>query len=198
MSRETTGDAAGSPEASGALPPAAQGADADGAAPAALSHLGADGTARMVDVGAKPPTERTARAGGTIRMSAAAYALVAADGAAKGDVLGTARIAGIMAAKRTAELVPLCHPVPLTHVAVHCGLDATLPGVRVEATARTVAATGVEMEALTAATVALLTVYDMVKAVDRGMEIGAVRVLEKTGGRSGRWVAERMGGEATG
>jgi cyclic pyranopterin phosphate synthase len=136
----------------------------------------------MVDVGAKPATARTARAAGTIRMSAEAYALVAANGVKKGDVLGVARVAGVMAAKRTAELIPLCHQIVLTHADVACALDPALPGVRVEATARTVGPTGVEMEALTAVSVALLTVYDMVKAADAAMEIGAIRLLDKTGG----------------
>jgi cyclic pyranopterin phosphate synthase len=158
--------------------------------PAALSHVDARGGARMVDVGAKPATERFAAAEGAVRMSAAACALVAGNAAAKGDVLGVARVAGLMAAKRAAELIPLCHPVALTHAEVELSVDAALPGVRVRATARTVAGTGVEMEALTAATVALLTVYDMVKAADRGMEILGVRVVEKRGGRSGAWRAD--------
>lgn len=164
------------------------GAPNAGAAPA-LSHVGVGGEARMVDVGAKPDTERFAAAEGAVRMSAAACALVAGNAAAKGDVLGVARVAGLMAAKRTAELIPLCHPVALTHAAVELTVDAALPGVRVRATARTVAGTGVEMEALAAATVALLTVYDMVKSADRGMEIQGVRVVEKRGGRSGAWRA---------
>lgn len=156
---------------------------------AALSHVDARGAARMVDVGAKPPTERFAAAEGAVRMSPAAFALVEANRAAKGDVLAVARVAGIMGAKRTADLVPLCHPVPLAHVAVDLTPDPALPGVRVRATASTVAATGVEMEALTAATVALLTVYDMVKGVDRASEVVGVRVVEKRGGRSGAWRA---------
>ena len=152
-----------------------------------LTHVGADGRARMVDVSAKPATERVARASGAIVMSRAALDAVRANALAKGDVLGVARLAGIMGAKRTAELVPLCHPVPLSDVQVDLSLDDALPGVRVEATARTVAPTGVEMEAIVAATVALVTVYDMVKAMDRSMTITDVRLEEKRGGRSGHW-----------
>jgi cyclic pyranopterin phosphate synthase len=163
--------------------------------PPALTHVDARGAARMVDVGAKPATERFAAAEGAVRMSAAAYALVAANALAKGDVLAVARVAGLMAAKRTADLIPLCHPVPLSHADVELALDESLPGVRVRATATTVAGTGVEMEALTAATVAMLTVYDMVKGVDRGTELAAVRVVEKRGGRSGHWVAARTAPE---
>lgn len=139
----------------------------------------------MVDVGAKPATERRATAAGAIRMSAATLELIRANGIAKGDVLGVARIAGIMAAKRTSELVPLCHPVAITHVDVDLTLDATLPGVRVTATAATVAGTGVEMEALVAASIALVTVYDMAKSADRAMVIEDVHVTAKSGGRSG-------------
>ena len=152
-----------------------------------LSHVGADGAARMVDVSAKPPTARTARAAGAIVMTPAAAAAVRANSLGKGDVLGVARLAGIMAAKRTAELVPLCHQVALTDVAVELAVDDALPGVRVEAVARTLAATGVEMEAIVAATMALVTVYDMVKAVDKSMTLTEIRLLEKTGGRSGAW-----------
>ena len=159
-----------------------EGDDASPARPPVLSHVDARGAARMVDVGAKPATARSARAAGAIRMSPEAYALVAANGIAKGDVLAVARVAGVMAAKRTAELIPLCHPIALTHADVACTLDPALPGVRVEATARTVGPTGVEMEALTAASVALLTVYDMAKAADAAMEIGAIRLLDKSGG----------------
>ena len=170
--------------AADARPADARPADTGSADARALSHVDGRGEARMVDVSGKPATVRTARAGGAIRMSADAYALVAADRVAKGDVLAVARLAGIMAAKRTAELIPLCHPLALTHADVACTLDPALPGVRVEATARTIGPTGVEMEALTAASVALLTVYDMVKAADAAMEIGAIRVHEKTGGRA--------------
>ena len=150
-----------------------------------LSHLDAAGRARMVDVGDKPATRRTATAEGAIRMSAAAFRLVAEHAVAKGDVLAVSEIAGTMAAKRTAELIPLCHPLGgLDHVEVEASLDESLPGVRVRATARLVGKTGVEMEALTAVSVALLTVYDMVKAADRNMVLLDVRVIEKTGGKS--------------
>jgi cyclic pyranopterin phosphate synthase len=154
-----------------------------------LSHVGTDGAARMVDVGAKPATARHAIASGRVRMSEAAFRAVRDNGAAKGDVLGVARIAGVMAAKRTADLIPLCHPLALTDVQVELELDPALPGVRVRATARTVGPTGVEMEAMTAASVALLTVYDMVKAVDRGMVVEQVRLEEKGGGQSGLWMS---------
>lgn len=147
-----------------------------------LSHVNADGEASMVDVSAKPSVPRYARAGGLIRMSAEAFAKVRDAQLPKGDVLGTARIAGVMAAKRTAELIPLCHPLALTDVQLHFTLDESLPGVRVVAETRTVGPTGVEMEALTAASVALLTIYDMAKAVDQRMEIGAVRLEEKRKG----------------
>jgi len=152
-----------------------------------LSHIDAAGRARMVDVGDKPITARAAVAEGEIRMSAVAYRLVAEQAAAKGDVLGVSEVAGTLAAKRTAELIPLCHPVGVDHVAVESELDDELPGVRVRATVRAVGRTGVEMEALTAVSVALLTVYDMVKAADRGMEILGVRLVEKTGGSRGDW-----------
>ena len=152
-----------------------------------LSHVDAAGRARMVDVGDKPITVRTAVAEGSIRMSAEAYRLVADQAVAKGDVLAVSEVAGTLAAKRTAELIPLCHPLGLDHVAVDAVLDEALPGVRVRAAARAVGRTGVEMEALTAVSVALLTVYDMVKAIDRGMELEGVRLLEKTGGTHGDW-----------
>jgi len=155
-----------------------------------LSHVDATGAARMVDVSAKAETARTARAAGAIRMSVEATRLVGANGLAKGDVLSVARLAGIMAAKRTAELIPLCHPLPLTGVQVDLSIDDGLPGVRVEATVSTAGRTGVEMEALTAVSVALLTVYDMVKAVDRGMSIGPIELREKHGGARGSWVAD--------
>jgi cyclic pyranopterin phosphate synthase len=152
-----------------------------------LSHVDAAGRARMVDVGDKAITSRTAVAEGAIRMSADAFRLVADQAVAKGDVLGVSEVAGTLAAKRTAELIPLCHPVGLDHVEVETDLDDGLPGVRVRAVARAVGRTGVEMEALTAVSVALLTVYDMVKAADRGMEILGVRLVEKTGGSRGDW-----------
>lgn len=152
-----------------------------------LSHLDQDGRARMVDVGDKPATVRAAVAEGAIRMSEEAFRLVAEQAVAKGDVLAVAQVAGTMAAKRTAELIPLCHPLSLDHIAVETALDEGLPGVRVRASARLLGRTGVEMEVLTAVSVALLTVYDMVKAADRGMEIGPVRLVEKTGGTRGDW-----------
>ncbi len=152
-----------------------------------LTHFNAAGEAHMVDVGGKPETHRVAVAEGFIAMRASTLEMVAGGGHRKGDVLGIARIAGIMAAKRTAELIPLCHPVPLSKVGVDLAIDEPALRVRCTATAETVSRTGVEMEALTAVQVALLTVYDMCKAVDRGMVIGDVRLLEKSGGRSGRW-----------
>lgn len=152
-----------------------------------LTHLDEGGNARMVDVGGKPVTARSATAEGTIRMSREAFRLVAEGEVPKGDVLTVSRIAGILAAKRTAELIPLCHPLGLDHVEVKAMLDNALPGVRVRATVRTVGRTGVEMEALTAVSVALLTVYDMVKSADREMELLSVRLLEKTGGSRGDW-----------
>ena len=152
-----------------------------------LSHVDGAGRARMVDVGDKPVTARTAVAEGAVRMTAEAYRLVAEQAVAKGDVLATGELAATLAAKRTAELIPLCHPVVLDHVEVHAELDPALPGVRVRAAAKAVGRTGVEMEALTAAAVGCLTVYDMVKAADRGAEIVTVRLVEKTGGRRGPW-----------
>ncbi len=152
-----------------------------------LSHLDADGRARMVDVGDKPETDRRAVALGTITMTAAAFATLREEGGPKGDVLGTAELAGVMAAKRTADLIPLCHPLRLDQVEVHAALDAGLPGVRVEARVRSAGRTGVEMEALTAVAVALLTVYDMVKATGHDLRIGDIALLEKSGGRSGDW-----------
>jgi cyclic pyranopterin monophosphate synthase len=155
-----------------------------------LTHVGADGEARMVDVSAKAETARMARAAGAIRMRAETLAAIRDNALAKGDVLAVAKIAGVMAAKRTAELVPLCHPLPLTDVQVTLSLDASLPGVRVEATARTTGRTGVEMEAITAVAVSLVTVYDMAKSHDKGMVITDVRLMEKSGGRSGHWRAD--------
>ena len=151
------------------------------------THLDDSGTAHMVDVGTKPATARRAVAGGRIAMSAGALAAIRDGNAPKGDVLSTARIAGIMAAKRTAELIPLCHPLALSKVGVD--FDWLDDGIAVTATAATTGPTGVEMEALTAASVALLTLYDMAKALDRAMVIGDVRLLEKSGGRSGDWRA---------
>jgi cyclic pyranopterin monophosphate synthase len=153
-----------------------------------LSHLDATGKARMVDVGDKPATQREARAAGEITMSAAALRLIRSGRVAKGDPLQTARLAGIMAAKQTAALIPLCHPLALTHVSVD--LTPTRRGYRIESRVRTNGPTGVEMEALTAVSVAALTIYDMVKAVDKAMVIGEVRLLEKRGGRSGEYRAK--------
>ena len=155
-----------------------------------LSHVDRDGQARMVDVGGKPESTRTAWAEGSIRLSREAFGLVERNSGPKGDVMRTAELAGTMAAKRTAELIPLCHPIGLDHVQTSARLDAALPGVRVEATVKAVGRTGVEMEALTAVTVGLLTVYDMVKAAGHGMEIGEIRLLEKTGGSTGDWKRE--------
>jgi cyclic pyranopterin phosphate synthase len=152
-----------------------------------LSHVDPEGRARMVDVTGKAETHRVATAEGTIRMRAATLDAIRGNQIAKGDVLGVARLAGVMAAKRTAELIPLCHPLPLHDVDVRLTLDANLPGVRVEATSQTVARTGVEMEALTAVSVALLTIYDMAKAIDREMVIGNIVLLAKTGGKGGPW-----------
>jgi cyclic pyranopterin phosphate synthase len=154
-----------------------------------LTHLGAEGEAHMVDVGDKAETERSALAEGLILMKSETLAMILAGNAKKGDVMGTARIAGIMAAKRTHELIPLCHPLLLTKIAVDIEADESLPGLRVRALARVNGKTGVEMEALTAASVACLTIYDMAKAVDRGMTISGIRLLEKSGGRSGVYKA---------
>ena len=150
-----------------------------------LSHLDAEGRARMVDVGGKPETRRTAVAEGHVRMSAEAFRLVADGAIKKGDVLTLAEVAGVMGAKRTGDLVPLCHPLPLEVVTVEVSLDATLPGVRVTARVGLTGRTGVEMEALTAVSVACLTVYDMVKAVDRAMEIEGIHLVSKAGGTRG-------------
>jgi cyclic pyranopterin phosphate synthase len=155
-----------------------------------LTHIDASGTASMVDVSDKSATMRTAVAEGCVVMLPETLALIRMGDAKKGDVLGVARIAGIMAAKRTHELVPLCHPLLLTKVQVDLELDDLLPGVRIRALARVTGQTGVEMEALTAVSVACLTVYDMVKAADRGMRIEGVRLLSKEGGKSGEWQAE--------
>ena len=171
------------------LPPV-QAASEPAPAPAqTLSHFDPHGQAHMVDVSAKAETHRIARASGTIRMQPATLALVQGGSAKKGDVIGIARIAAIQASKRTAELVPLCHPLPITRVAVEFEIDAAQNLVRCTAQVETLGRTGVEMEALTAVQVGLLTVYDMCKAVDRGMVMGDIRVLEKHGGKSGEWVA---------
>jgi cyclic pyranopterin monophosphate synthase len=160
-------------------------------APSPLSHFDATGQAHMVDVSAKAETARVARATGSITMQPATFELLAQGRAAKGDVLGIARIAAIQGAKRTAELVPLCHPLPITRVAVDFELDASTATAHCTAEVHTVGRTGVEMEALTAVQVGLLTLYDMLKAADRGMVMNGIRVLAKSGGKSGDWVADR-------
>jgi len=152
-----------------------------------LSHVDRSGQARMVDVSAKETTERLARATGVISMSPQALEAVRKNEVEKGDVLAVARIAGVMAAKRTAELIPLCHPLMLTDVQVVAEIDDTIPGIRVESTVRTAGKTGVEMEAIVAVSVTLVTVYDMCKSLDKSMVISDVRLAEKTGGRSGTW-----------
>jgi len=152
-----------------------------------LTHLNERGRARMVDVGGKAESERTAVAEGAVRMSREAFDLVAAQAVAKGDVLAIAEVAGTMGAKRTSDLIPLCHPLRLDRVEVEARLEPELPGVRISASAKATGRTGVEMEALTAVAVACLTVYDMVKAVDRGMAIEEVRLVSKTGGTRGDW-----------
>jgi cyclic pyranopterin phosphate synthase len=154
-----------------------------------FTHFDAGGQAHMVDVGDKDVTRRVARAGGRIVMLAATLALIRAGNASKGDVLGIARVAAIQAAKRTADLIPLCHPLPLTRIAVAFSLDAKASSVAIEVVAETIARTGVEMEALIAAAAGLLTIYDMCKSADRGMRIEDLRLLEKTGGKSGRFLA---------
>jgi cyclic pyranopterin phosphate synthase len=158
-----------------------------------FTHLDPQGRPRMVDVGQKAATQRVATAEGVIRMSADTLAAIVEGRSAKGNVLLIAQLAGIMGAKRTADLVPLCHPLPLDSVEVEVAPDSSLPGLRVTATARVEARTGVEMEALTAVSCALLTVYDMCKARDRGMVIEGVRLLRKEGGRSGVWTAPDEG-----
>jgi cyclic pyranopterin phosphate synthase len=152
-----------------------------------LTHLDEHGTARMVDVGDKPATDRRAVARAVVRMTPETAATVQAGDAPKGDVLGTARIAGVLAAKRTGELIPLCHPLGLDHVDVDAEVDAAAGTVTLTAEARVTARTGVEMEAMTAVSVAALTVYDMVKGLERGVEIASVALVEKSGGRSGTW-----------
>ncbi len=155
-----------------------------------LTHFDAKGEAHMVDVSEKEITSRVATAEGWIKMSREAFDIISEGRAKKGDVLAVAQLAGIMGAKQCATLIPLCHPLPISKVSVDLVLDDTLPGVRVEATVKTTGQTGVEMEALTAVNVAALTVYDMVKAVDKSMEIGGIRVTLKDGGKSGRYTAE--------
>jgi cyclic pyranopterin monophosphate synthase len=157
---------------------------------AKLTHLGKSGEARMVDVSEKTATERVAVAEGKVRMTRETLDLVLSGDAKKGDVLGAARIAGIMAAKKTSDLIPLCHPLPLTKTEVDIAVDSDLPGLLVRATVKVTGPTGVEMEALTAVSVACLTIYDMVKAVERGIRIEGIRLLEKSGGKSGNWRAD--------
>ena len=152
-----------------------------------LTHLGAEGEARMVDVSGKDATSRVAVAEGNVRMALATLDAILKGDAKKGDVIGAARIAGIMAAKKTADLIPLCHPLQLARITVDIAPDEALPGLKVRAEARCVGPTGVEMEALTAVAVACLTVYDMAKAIDRGMSVEGVRLIEKRGGKSGDW-----------
>lgn len=171
------------------IPPSAEAGDGfdGGQTEPRLSHLDQTGAARMVDVSQKDDSTRVAEATGAIRMTAETLALISANALQKGDVLAVARIAGTMAAKRTSDLIPLCHPLPLTGIEIVLTLDSELPGVRALARVRCVGRTGVEMEALTAVTVCLLTIYDMAKAVDRAMEIGYISVLSKIGGKSGPW-----------
>jgi len=164
---------------------------AGGRGVAGLTHLDEQGQATMVDVGGKPDTEREAIASGEVRMRPETLRLIREGDLPKGDVLGTARIAGILAAKRTASLIPLCHPLPLTYVGLEFGFDEEASKVDITATVRCRGKTGVEMEALTAVAVAALTIYDMAKAVERTMEIGNIRLLEKRGGQSGEWRRER-------
>jgi cyclic pyranopterin monophosphate synthase len=154
---------------------------------AVLTHLGAQGEAHMVDVGDKEASIRIARAEGRVRMQPETLATILAGNARKGDVIATARIAGIMAAKQTSSLIPLCHPLMLTKVTVDIEPDEALPGLKVTATAKLTGQTGVEMEALTAVSIACLTIYDMAKAIDRAMEIGGIRLMEKVGGKSGHY-----------
>ena len=154
-----------------------------------LTHFDADGAAHMVDVSEKPHTDRVATAAAWIKMSQQTYDMISEGSAKKGDVMGVARLAGIMAAKRTHDLIPLCHPLAISKVTLDLTPDPDLPGIAIQATVKTKGQTGVEMEALTAASVAALTVYDMVKAADKSMEIGGLRVLLKDGGKSGRYEA---------
>jgi len=155
-----------------------------------LTHFDSAGQAHMVDVGAKAETARIARAAGSIFMKPETLALIRSGAASKGDVLGIARIAAIQASKRTGDLIPLCHPIALTRVAADFSIDETHNAIHCEVTAECFGRTGVEMEALTAVSIGLLTIYDMTKAVDRGMRIDNMRLVEKTGGKSGRWIAE--------
>jgi cyclic pyranopterin phosphate synthase len=162
-----------------------------------LTHFDDQGAARMVDVAPKSPTHRIARASGRILMQAETLRVIAQGGAKKGDVLGIARVAAIQAAKRTADLIPLCHPLALTKVDVAFRLDVDASAVDCEASVETIGRTGVEMEALTATAVGLLTIYDMCKAIDRGMRIEGIALVEKRGGQSGTWLADRNGAEGS-
>jgi len=159
---------------------------------AGLTHIDAAGEAHMVDVGDKAETVRSATAEGFVRMKAETLTLIRDGNAKKGDVIGTARLAGIMAAKQTASLIPLCHPLMLTKVSLEITEDSALPGLRVTATAKLTGKTGVEMEALTAVSVACLTIYDMAKAADKGMEIGGIRLMQKSGGKSGDYFHQEI------
>ncbi|MCV9997060.1 cyclic pyranopterin monophosphate synthase MoaC [Pararhizobium sp. YC-54] len=161
---------------------------------AGLTHVGADGQADMVDVSDKAETVRVAVAEGYVRMRPQTLDLILKGNAKKGDVIATARLAGIMAAKQTANLIPLCHPLMLSKVSVEISADETLPGLRIEAMAKLTGRTGVEMEALTAASIACLTIYDMAKAADREMEIGGIRLVQKSGGRSGDYIRQESEG----
>lgn len=160
-----------------------------------LTHIDEDGAAHMVDVGEKPETERIAVAEGWVKMNSETLQLIRSGNAKKGDVIGVARLAGIMAAKQTSNLIPLCHPLMLSKVSVNISEETTLPGLRVEATVKLTGRTGVEMEALTAVSVACLTIYDMAKAADRAMEIRDIRLVAKSGGNSGRWSRLSTGDE---
>lgn len=162
---------------------------------AGLTHIDSSGAANMVDVSEKAVTHRLASARGSVTMKRETLELIRSGNAKKGDVLGTARLAGIMAAKKTHELIPLCHPLMLSKVTVDIEIDEELPGLQVTATTKVSGQTGVEMEALTACSLACLTIYDMAKAVDRGMVIGDIRLLEKAGGKSGHWTIEKDGAE---
>src|ERR1700712_654854 len=179
----SSGSSAGSTSASSAS------SSSPATAVPALTHFDAHGQAHMVDVSGKDETHRTARASGVIKMLPATLALIESGQAKKGDVIGVARIAAIQAAKRTADLIPLCHPLPITRVTIEFDIDAASSSVRCVAQVESLGRTGVEMEALTAVQIGLLTVYDMCKAADRGMVMGDIRVLEKHGGKSGDWVA---------
>ncbi|MCG6901120.1 MAG: cyclic pyranopterin monophosphate synthase MoaC [Rhodobacter sp.] len=155
-----------------------------------LTHFDASGAAHMVDVSGKPVTSRTATAAGCVKMSPEILDIITKGSAKKGDVIGVARLAGIMGAKKTPDLIPLCHPLPVTRVSVDIIPDPALPGLRIEATVKTTGQTGVEMEALTAVSIAALTVYDMVKAVEKSMQISDIRLIYKDGGKSGRYEAK--------